>query len=65
MEPAPVVEVHPPADAGPGLGAGRELSQVDALVLERSPQSRRQEPVAREQKKGSEICRDMPGYAGI
>ena len=36
--PAPVVEVHPPADSGMGLGAGRELREVDALVLERSPQ---------------------------
>ena len=26
--PAPVVEVHPPADSGTGLGAGRELRQV-------------------------------------
>ena len=36
--PVSVVEGHPPADAGPGLGAGGELGQVDALVLERSPQ---------------------------
>ena len=34
--PAPVVEVHPPADSGPGLEAVGELGQVDALVLERS-----------------------------
>ena len=37
--PAPVVEVHPPADAGPGLRASGELGQVHALVLERSPQA--------------------------
>ena len=36
--PAPVVEVHPPADSGPSLGTGCELGQVDAFVLERSPQ---------------------------
>ena len=36
--PAPVVEVHPPTDAGPSLGTGCELGQVDAFVLERSPQ---------------------------
>ena len=38
MGPAPVVEVHPQADSSPGLGASRELGQVDALVFERSPQ---------------------------
>ena len=36
--PAPVVEVHPPTDAGSSLGTGCELGQVDAFVLERSPQ---------------------------
>ena len=36
--PAPVVEVHPPTDAGPNLGTGCELGQVDAFVRERSPQ---------------------------
>ena len=36
--PAPVVEVHPPADSGPSLGTGCELGQVDAFVRERSPQ---------------------------
>ena len=37
--PAPVVEVHPPADAGPGLRASGELGQVHALVFERPPQA--------------------------
>ena len=30
----PVVEVHPPTDAGPSLGTDCELGQVDAFVLE-------------------------------
>ena len=33
-----VVEAHPPADPGPGMGAGGKLGLVDALVFERAPQ---------------------------
>ncbi len=37
MRPGFMVIVDPAADPGPGLGAGLEGLEIDALVLERAP----------------------------